>query len=459
MIYRLEDMDESEVMTLNLTNVSPSLYYHESKWFKPVVDKLLAYVPEKERKAPHIKAVKWFVTQSSRAVKAGCAGFYVFLHHSQYKNSPLGVGHKPVMNILSTMEQAGYIDIYIGFADFSKEVVAHKQQSFVHLTEKGRQLWESVESRNIPKLKLEDVVEIRDRETKSLQTTQGIKGVKEVREQVTNLNATLANTVIAYKGMPLAPTEYKRVFTDNLYGHGRFYVAGGGVQLLPAIYRSEYLTFDGEKVVELDFSSLHPNLLYEQLEATGEYKPLEGDGGVKEILGESFKPYDADISHLVNVDEALVQSHKEKYALQSYDPVRNLLKLALLISLNSIDRNQAGAALRAKLQNDKHRTEEYREFVGLDTSLMAWKVCDAVKEHNYLIEDYFYKDIGFKLMNKDSNIASSVVEKLLNAEEPVLIYHDSFIVRESNVELLYNAMKEAWGEEMGSNKFCKIEKK
>ena len=62
-------------------------------------------------------------------------------------------------------------------------------------------------------------------------------------------------------------------------------------------------------------------------------------------------------------------------------------------------------------------------------------------------------------MNKDSNISSSVVEKLLNAGEPVLIYHDSFIVRESDAGLLYNAMKEAWGEEMGSNKFCKIEKK
>lgn len=459
MIYKLEDMDESEVMLLSLTNVSPSLYYHESKWFQSVADMLLGYVPQKERKLPHVKAVKWFVTQSSRAVKAKCAGFYVHLHHSYYKNSPLGVGFKPVMNVLSEMEQAGYIDIYIGYAEFSKDTVASTQQSFVHLTDKGKMLWDGVERKHIPRIRLEDVVEIRDRSTKLLKQTQGIKGVKEVREQVTNLNETLANTVIAYKGVPLAPTEYKRVFTDNLYGHGRFYVAGGGVQLLPAIYRSAYLTFNGEHVVELDFSSLHPNLLYEQLEATGEYKPVDGEGGVKEILGEGFKPYAVNISNLVKVDGVVVQAHREKYDMPTYDPVRNLLKLALLISLNSVDRNQAGAALRAKIQNDKNRTEEYRDFVGLDTSLMAWKVCDAVKQHNYLIEDYFYKDIGFKLMNKDSNIASSVVEKLLNEGEPVLIYHDSFIVRASKEDFLYNAMKEAWLEEMGSVKFCKIDKK
>ena len=181
-----------------------------------------------------------------------------------------------------------------------------------------------VERKHIPRIRLEDVVEIRDRSTKLLKQTQGIKGVKEVREQVTNLNETLANTVIAYKGVPLAPTEYKRVFTDNLYGHGRFYVAGGGVQLLPAIYRSAYLTFNGERVVELDFSSLHPNLLYEQLEATGEYKPVDGEGGVKEILGEGFKPYAADISNLAKVDEVVVQAHREKYDMPTYDPVRNL---------------------------------------------------------------------------------------------------------------------------------------
>ena len=459
MIYKLEDIDESEVMLLNLTNVSPSLYYHESKWFQPVTNMLLSHVPQTERKLPHIKAIKWFVTQSSRAIKAKCAGFYVSLHHSYYKNSPLGVGFKPVMNVLSEMEQAGYIDIYVGYAEFSKDTVASTQQSFVHLTDKGKMLWGCVERKHIPRIRLEDVVEIRDRSTKLLKQTQGIKGVKEVREQVTNLNETLANTVIAYKDVPLAPTEYKRVFTDNLYGHGRFYVAGGGVQLLPAIYRSEYLTFDGEHVVELDFSSLHPNLLYEQLEATGEYKPVDGEGGVKEILGEGFKPYAANISNLVKVDEVVVQAHRAKYDMPTYDPVRNLLKLALLISLNSVDRNQAGAALRAKIQNDKNRTEEYRDFVGLDTSLMAWKVCDAVKQHNYLIEDYFYKDIGFKLMNKDSNIASSVVEKMLNEGEPVLIYHDSFIVRASKEDFLYNAMKEAWLEEMGSAKFCKIDKK
>ena len=139
--------------------------------------------------------------------------------------------------------------------------------------------------------------------------------------------------------------------------------------------------------------------------------------------------------------------------------MRNFLKRALLISLNAIDRIQASAALRSRFRLDRERIPEYREFVGIDNNVQSWQVCDAVKEHNYLIEDYFYNDIGFKLMNKDSNIAARVVDTMLANDEPVLIYHDSFVVRESAEELLYNAMRDSWKSEVGDNKFCKIEKK
>lgn len=459
MIYRLEDMDESEVIALSLTNVSPSLYYHESKWFKPVMDALKDVVPEKQRKTPHMKALKWFVTQASRVVKTGSSGFYVGLDHKYYTNSPLGVGFKPVNELLYTLEEIGYIDIYVGYGRILDGQVADKKQSFVHLTEEGRKLWETVDNKRIPSTKNEDVIELKDRKSGKSKSTQGVKGIKELKEKVVELNKTLAKTRIAYKGKPIAPTEYKRVYADNIYGHGRFYVSGGGVQLLPAVYRSTYLTFDGEDVVELDFSSLHPNLLYEMVEMTGEYHPVEGEGGVKEILGADFKPYAADVSEIVKVDQEAVEAHRREFDMPNYDPVRNLLKRALLISLNAIDRIQASAALRSRFRLDQERVKEYREFVGIDNSAQMWQICDAVKQHNYLIEDYFYNDVGFKLMNKDSNIAARVVDTMLAEDEPVLIYHDSFIVRANKEEMLYTAMKEAWKAEIGDNKFCKIEKK
>lgn len=459
MIYRLEEMDESEAIALSLTNVSPSLYYHESKWFKPVMEALSNVVPEKQRKTPHLKALKWFVTQSSRAIKTGSSGFYVGLDHKYYTNSPLGVGFKPVSELLYALEEKGYIDIYVGYGQISNGQVQCKKNSFVHLTEEGRKLWEIVDDRRIPCPRNDDVIELKDRSSGEIKPTQGVKGIKELKEKVVELNKTLAKTSIAYKGKSIAPTEYKRVYTDNIYGHGRFYVSGGGVQLIPAVYRSAYLTFDGEGVVELDFSSLHPNLLYEMVELTGEYHPVEGEGGVMEILGEDFKPYAADVSEIVKVDWDTVESHRKEFNLPTYDPVRNLLKRALLISLNAIDRIQASAALRSRFRLDRERLPEYREFVGIDNSLQSWQVCDAVKEHNYLIEEYFYNDIGFKLMNKDSNIAARIVDAMLASDEPVLIYHDSFIVRGSAEKLLYNAMREAWKAEIGDNKFCKIEKK
>lgn len=459
MIYRLEDMDESEVIALSLTNVSPSLYYHESKYFKPVMETLKEFMPERQRKVPHLKALKWFVTQCSRVVKTKSSGFCVGLDRRYYENSPLGLKFKPVSELLYTLEEAGYIDIYIGYGKMSQGKIVDKRQSFVQLTDKCKRLWGSVDEKRIPTMVNTEVIELKDRATGELKSTQGVKGIKELKEKVVELNKTLAKTRIAYKGRDIAPTEYKRVYADSIYGHGRFYVSGGGVQLLPAVYRSVYLTFDGEGVVELDFSSLHPNLLYEMIEMTGEYHPVDGEGGVKEILGDNFKPYAADVSEIIKVDWEAVEEHRSKFDMPTYDPVRNLLKRALLISLNAIDRIQASAALRSRFRLDQEREEEYREFVGIDNSVQMWQVCDAVKQHNFLIEDYFYNDVGFKLMNKDSNIAARIVDTMLADDEPVLIYHDSFIVRASREEMLYNAMKGAWKEEIGDNKFCKIEKK
>ena len=459
MIYNLQEMDKSEVIALNLTNVAPSLFFHESRWFKPVVDKILELVPDKQRKQPHVKAVKWFVTQSAKTIKTGSSGFYISLDHKYYKQSILGVGFKPVAELLYNLESLGYVDIYKGYAEFSGKDVVNAQQSFVHLTEEGRKLWEVVDKRRIPSLHATDVIELKYRVTQELKPTQGAKGISELKEKVMDLNKTLLKTKIEYKGKSIAPTEYKRVYTDSLYGHGRFYVSGGGVQLLPAVYRSAYLTFDGEPVVELDFSSLHPNLLYEMVDMTGEFHPVEGEGGVREILGEDFKPYAADVSEIVKVDWEAVEAHRKKFNMKGYDPLRNLLKRTLLISLNAIDRIQASAALRSRVRLDKEREEEYREFVGVDNSFQSWQVCDAVKEHNFLIEDYFYNDVGFKLMNKDSNIAARVVDTMLQNDEAVLIYHDSFIVRQSMEQVLLDSMKDAWKKEIGNNKFCKIERK
>ena len=461
MIYNLEEMDDSTLLGVTLTNVSPSVYYHESKWFKPVVDDLWKVLPKSRKVEPQKKAVAWFVTQSARVVKTGSSGFYLSLDRNSYTDNKQGLGYRAVKKVIDDLELLGYIDLYLGFVkEWENGIPVKKYQSFVHLTEKGLDLWEKVDPSKIPKHKSKHLVIIRDRQTEEEKSTRGVEGIKEIKDQVTMLNEALAQACIEYKGKRVAPVEYHRVFTNSLQEHGRFYVNGGGVQLLPSSYRRSFLTFDGEGVVELDYSSMHPNILYERIEMQGGYGTVDkGDCSIKEILGEGFNPYAAKTKDWIKVDLEAVEDHKRKYDLPDYDPVRNLMKKALLISINAIDRHQANASVKSKLYNDQFKPEENREFIGIDTKLQAFLVCDAIKEHNYLIEDYFYADMAHTLMNIDSNIATRVVNTMLDLGQPILLYHDSFVVKESAHDDLYQAMHVAWKEVIGDNKFCKIEKK
>lgn len=459
MIYNLEEMDESTLLGVSLTNVSPSTFFHESKWFKPVVDEIVKIVPKARKSESQKKAILWFVTQSARVVKTKSSGFYVSLDPKSYTDTKQGLGYRPVRKLIDDLEMLGYIDLYIGFVqEWDNGNAIRKYQSFIQPTEKCIQLWSKVSPSKIPKHKPTTLVVIRDRETEEEKPTKGVLGIKELKEQVTMLNEALATTCIEYKGSRVAPIEYHRVFTNSLQEHGRFYVNGGGVQLLPATYRRSFLTFDGEPVVELDYASMHPNILYERVEMQGGYGTVEkGQCSIKEILGEDFKPYGANVSKLVKVYEEVVKAHQEKYDLSNYDPVRNLLKKALIISINAVDRHQANACLKSKIYNDQFKQEEYREFVGIDPKVQAFLVCDAIKEHNYLIEDYFYADMAHTLMNVDSNIATRVVNAMLDIGQPILLYHDSFVVKGSAYRELYHAMHVAWKEVIGDNKFCKID--
>jgi len=255
----------------------------------------------------------------------------------------------------------------------------------------------------------------------------------------------------------VAPVEYKRIYSNSLSECGRFFVAGGGVQLIPEKYRSKYLRFDGEEVVELDFSSIHPFICYEKLNLSGGF-----DCNLWDILGQDFKPYDADTS-MLQVDWDEVAEFQKIHNITNYNPIRNLCKQALLTSINAVDRTSAVAAVSSEIFRDmkKAGTKDAakRSYVGLKPKVQVGELCDAIKAHNYIIEDLFFRDMGVKLMNTDSNITARIVEMMIQQGESTLLYHDSYICRASAEEKLYDAMLKAWKDEVGDNQFCKIERK
>jgi hypothetical protein len=401
------------------------------------------------------KGVKWFVSNTARALKKNAKGFRVSLDHKPYTASMQGIGFRGVNSFLKFLEEKSFIDIYRGFVIEwkivdGKRMPERTMSSCVVFRKRMIDMWDITTTPDLWK-EVEDAacVEVKDRKTKEIMSTKGKKGIAEVRTKMIQFNETLQGADIKFKGERIADVEYKRIFLDSMHIAGRIYAQGGGVQILPQRLRSEYLTIDDEEVVELDYSAIHPSICYQVL--------CSYDGfNVRDVLGDDFSPYGADLSFL-DVDQSKVEQ-KERITGKVHNPVRNLVKLAILIGMNSVDLKQAVGGLSGKIASDSKKEVRDQEFYGIG-KIHCQSVLEAVQEHNDFISDKFFSDQGVYLQNIDSKIMMEVVDSMIQRGHTILTYHDSVICKRSAEDDLRQAMLDAWKFILGDTTFCKIDKK
>jgi len=450
MIYELKDMNEVERYMLTLCSKDSYLYYHKTKMYESVVVELLSKTKDKWE-----NAVRWFVTNTARGLKHKAHAMNVSLLSNYYSKNVCGIGYRNVKSLLDLLESKGYIHIYKGFVEEwevrDKKLVPVKAfRSVVLFRKRYLELWNDIPVDLYAKGTELELINLKTRKTKEDISLKGKAGVTNMRKEMELYNENLYSADIKFNGQPIAVVEYKREFLDNLNSCGRVFAAGGGVQLLPQRYRADFLTIDNESVVELDFSSIHPNICYQLIHNSGQ--------DVRGILGEDFKPYDAKLD-FVKVDWMLIEQHKKKFGIESYDPVRNIAKLALLVGMNCVDIEEAIGAVSQKLKNDYQKDEVKRKFVGLVSKVPVRAILEAIREHNFLIEDYFFNDYGVQLQNIDSKIASSVISTLVQLDITVLSYHDSFVTAAKHEKVLRQAMYDAWSDNLKDATFAKADKK
>ena len=152
--------------------------------------------------------------------------------------------------------------------------------------------------------------------------------------------------------------------------------------------RSE-ITINGESVIELDYSGLHPNLLY----------ATEG-----------------------------IQFNNDPYSVVDPRPeVRPFLKHILLCMINASDELEAEQSSNYWLKNNYNQYKKL-EKAGISR---ARPLIEAFKEKHFRIQHHFCqgKDTGLRIMNKDSKIALNVIDHFSQHGIPILCVHDSFIVQ------------------------------
>jgi hypothetical protein len=200
----------------------------------------------------------------------------------------------------------------------------------------------------------------------------------------------------------LRPVLYA-LFTGDFDHHGRLYTGRYGHQGLRKLERAT-IRFDGEGCIELDYSGLHPRLLY----------------------------------HLEGIDY-----RGDPYALwgrETTESLRLLAKVYLNALINATDPSAAASACNRAMS---HKTKEgkwkegksYDEAVKLlgayrRSGIKFHELHQPVLDTHPRIRHHFGTGAGLRLMRMDSIIALDVLFHFTKRSLPCLSCHDSFIVTE-----------------------------
>lgn len=244
-----------------------------------------------------------------------------------------------------------------------------------------------------------------------------IKDLSEKMTLKTNKN-NKSNNIITRTWTPdLLQSKYiYRSFSANFKHGGRFY---GAFWLESNICPKEFrklITINNEATVELDYSAIHPSILYAL-----EKLPIPND----------------------------------IYNIPGYDSNnRGIIKSLILLSLNCKSEKSTMAALNANYSVDhgSRYTEQIPDF-----SFNALRILiDTVKAYHQPISKYLFSGIGLQLQHMDSCLMEAVLKKCFNNNCCALPIHDSILVPKRFQDYAYNVMSIEFQKMFGQIPIIKI---
>ncbi|MDN5872788.1 MAG: hypothetical protein L0H29_00195 [Sinobacteraceae bacterium] len=236
-----------------------------------------------------------------------------------------------------------------------------------------------------------ELILLRDKQRK-LVDYQGTRHLDRMRRKIEYFNEAILGANLD----PTIAAPLARIFNRDFKRGGRFYAMGASWQNIKSEARQS-LQINGEPVVELDYCTLHPGILYA---------------------------------------EAQAQMPSDCYDLDGWP--RKLVKVAMLTLINAKTKQTARMSIA---HNDL--MGELAELGSQDAMRMADTLIDSIKRKHRPIADSFHSDAGARLMGIDAAMAEMVMNIMLSRGIVVLPVHDSFLVPASKADDLEAAMLEA----------------
>ena len=356
---------------------------------------------------------------------------YLFTFYSRsnddYKESkrynPNKISARPLRFLADSLEKYGWVDTSQWYHDkINKE---NRWRSRMRPSKKLTKAFK--EFKITPKCiyrKPIDCIQLKDSK-KKLEEYKDTPATNSMRDKLFAYNNLLLQTNIKLKRsrkineyLEINPvnfkdTEYHRIFNDSSFKlGGRFY--GPWWVTLSKDARGN-ITLNGEKTIELDYSSIGIHLLYSQ---------------------ENLNYYD------------LNGNNYDPYILKGIDPKeREVNKKIITFALNMSpeDRHRKfvyTARKKIRKTNDKRSILGIKKLLNIPTPREVHRRLKIFEEENVPIKHYLFTEVGTRLQFKDSCIAESVIERMVSMRMPILVVHDSFIVQYRNRDLLRGLMND-----------------
>ena len=343
------------------------------------------------------------------------------------------IGHKIATSVVNTLEALGWVKVTTGgrFGDQDVPTIIRPTGALLERFEAIGKIWQKLKPpppASLIRLKNYDPVK---KESFYLKTPES-DPVRRMRADLNKINKFIATQAIGlmvtdsklkkiaskafrwrgyYEKKRPAVLNLQSVFLRRVFARSRFEFGGrlygAWWQTVPKEGRA-HITINGMPTVEIDYSALHPAILYHR---AGLELP---NGDLYDIgLRDTANPtYDASI---------------EPYASQ-----RPIIKKYINAKLNDL--------------NDEYRLEKKKQAkLGITLSELRKRVEQRLPE----VAKHFGTDIGLRLQRMDSDIAVKVVLKMQAQGIAALAIHDSFLVDITERNALMTAMTEAYFEVVG----------
>lgn len=248
---------------------------------------------------------------------------------------------------------------------------------------------------------------------------------EETIQTVNWLNKTYFSKIkLGFSKEGIGRSMIKNVYLTRIYGKneedetedcGRFYQKySRSYQNIEKEEVRKYLTINGQKTTEIDYSSMFTNLLYVR-----EGKQLTQD------------PYEQVVKELIgdNTDQGTIKE------------VRKIVKLCVNVLYNSKSLKSYVSTFNSK-KNKRHY--ELRQLLKDKYGKGVNDIRKVMEKVHPDIKQYFYTGIGKELMFTESNIIQEVLLRMEQENILGLPLHDSIICQEDKGLEVFRIMKDVY---------------